>query len=551
MASSPPNPPPPDNNDGNEEDSYNDAAIVKTARDALETKFAAVQAGYYVDPYLETMIFNNTGHHPFSSSHPQHPHHPHPHQQFRRRRFVNPIIKRGTYARVCCMDRAIGAFLHHATTTTTSSLSTTKNATDTTTTTTQKKLDVVVVQIVVLGAGLDTSYFRWLHPPKQNQNTKTETNHHDDRIRQLLLAAKNNNLHVQWYEVDHGGLVREKVQLLQQQQSHSAFDHLVVVPRDIHQTLTARLRHDYNGECYWVTPNEDQSSASGSSSSSSLFLLAHDLRKGGLMEQLRQSTLSQHHSDGSQQQHHHPPPAFDPDAPTLFLSECVQMYLPRTTARDVWRDIAQTCTNAVVVGYEPILGDVTTRSTPTTTSHNHNNHNHNHNHNHNSFGTVMEANLKRAGLAAPSSSLVQLRTLEQHAQHLAEAGFSRSVGCDLWVAYQGHGGGGGGVLTPADRRHAHRCELLDEWEEFALLMQHYGLWACATPASVVGRALCRTTTMPASTTPKINPMLPPSSRQSTVVVNHQEEWQSSIGFPEGASAVRDPDHDDEGPATTN
>lgn len=117
-----------------------DASIMGTADDAASTKYAAVQAGYYQDPFLAAFSV--------------------------RQRHCQPIIKRGTYARVMCMDRAISAFI-------------------------QSREDP---RIVVLGAGNDTTFFRY--------------------ISGLLIEPKP----VQWYEVDHTSMIHKKAKIIQQQQ---------------------------------------------------------------------------------------------------------------------------------------------------------------------------------------------------------------------------------------------------------------------------------------------------------------------------------------------
>lgn len=82
------------------------------------------------------------------------------------------------------------------------------------------------------------------------------------------------------------------------------------------------------------------------------------------------------------------------------------------------------------------------------------------------FGQVMERHLVSAGMAA--TSLLQTRTLQQQLDKLTNCGFDIAVGSDMWSAYET-------VLTDEQRVKANKCEVLDELEEWKMLMQHYCL----------------------------------------------------------------------------
>jgi [phosphatase 2A protein]-leucine-carboxy methyltransferase len=92
------------------------------------------------------------------------------------------------------------------------------------------------------------------------------------------------------------------------------------------------------------------------------------------------------------------------------------------------------------------------------------------------FGEVMEKHLVAAGMAGAHTSLLQTRTLEQQLKKLTESGFEVAVGCDMWSAYET-------ILTDEQRLQANQCELLDELEEWKLLMQHYCLVVGSSKAS--------------------------------------------------------------------
>jgi hypothetical protein len=60
------------------------------------------------------------------------------------------------------------------------------------------------------------------------------------------------------------------------------------------------------------------------------------------------------------------------------------------------------------------------------------------------------------------------RTLSDQLSRLVHSGgFDIAVGCDMMSAYNY------GVISDEERRVAARCEMLDELEEFVLLMEHY------------------------------------------------------------------------------
>ena len=63
-------------------------------------------------------------------------------------------------------------------------------------------------------------------------------------------------------------------------------------------------------------------------------------------------------------------------------------------------------------------------------------------------------------------SLVQCRTLEQQLSKLAQCGFDTVTGCDMMTAYDT-------VVDASNRMKANRCEMLDEIEEWMLIMRHY------------------------------------------------------------------------------
>lgn len=181
-----------------------DRPVIATADDALCAKQATVAAGYYNDPYLD--CFAKT---PL--------------------RMVQPIIKRGTHARVACIDRAIVSFCE---------LNKEKTC-----------------QIVVLGAGMDTTFLR---------------------SGQFLGVSP------PWFEVDHPSVVVSKSHVISK-----------------------------NAEKLKASVTNRGTDCTIQSQSSTCECIGHDLREppSELFAKLRKS-------------------GFKINMSTLFLLECVQMYLP-------------------------------------------------------------------------------------------------------------------------------------------------------------------------------------------------------------------------------
>lgn len=316
-----------------------DFRIIATADDAILAKHATAQANYYRDPFVDAFAH--------AASLRQHN---------SKQRHFQPIIKRGTHARVCCMDRAITAFLKaHADNT---------NG----------------CEVVVLGAGKDTSYFRFFAKSLMGM---------EDFIKDRTLTLPT----VHWYEVDHASVIQEKAKTIQG-----------------------------SSMLLQCCPNFKQTE-NGFSSSNQYHLVSADLRDSP-QQLLKGLALNSHR-------------------PTLFLLECVFMYMPDESTQALLKELALSKkNNSWIVMYEPILGS-------------------------DAFGNMMQQNLVQAKVASADCCLLQTRTLEAQLKKLVQAGFStRAVGCDMWTAYQS-------IVTPEQRQLANRAEFLDEVEEWMLIMRHY------------------------------------------------------------------------------
>lgn len=308
-----------------------------------------------------------------------------------------PIIRRGTHARVLLIDYAVTTFL---------SLCSSYNS----------KHDNEV-QIVILGSGKDTTYLRhqigYLHD-KSNRHNNCGPNQNGEE----LVTAK-------WFEVDYPSVIQSKLDLLracdlfefeietipepQQEQDVSKYKSHRITPKSI-QIQQSNI-HDGT-----KTPIELEPYS----------LLSFDLRDP--FESLLANLRNQHN--------------FKKDQPTLFIMECVQMYLPEDSSRSLLQTISNECMRPFMALFDPIIQD-------------------------DSFGRVMTQNLTKAGITDESMSMLHCTTLNDQVEKLAEeGGFEYVTGCDFWNASET-------ILTTEDRKRATRVEMLDEVEELMLIMRHY------------------------------------------------------------------------------
>jgi hypothetical protein len=216
---------------------------------------------------------------------------------------------------------------------------------------------------------------------------------------------------IKWYEVDHVSVVQEKAASIRESELLSSY--------------APNLTNTQHGFC--SHNNVTMSTAS------SYHLVGHDLRDSPamLLEKLK----------------------LNPSLPTLFVLECVFMYLPLESSQEVLRNIAKCADEVYMACYEPILNGVHNNSAAG-------------NRRLDPFGQMMEQNLTKAKVATPDSCLLQTRTLKDQLDKLMQCRFQTAVGCDMWSSYQT-------ILSHEQRTTANHCEFLDEYEEWIMIMQHY------------------------------------------------------------------------------
>ena len=358
-----------------------------------------------------------------------------------------PLIRRGTHARVCAMDRALTAFLSANTGTDAKGEEHCQQRND-------DDNVAYTKQVVVLGAGRDTSYLRYLDDKLIGSGSNNANDANDvEKANGSKCSQQSKKEIVRWFEVDHAGVMHQKMELLKRCPR--------VIIDDLRKDITGKTSYAVNislrsegiasarrrtvsdsvdGEDLMDVDRHGQDLSTPFSRRERRTILPYHLVGFDLRlppSQLLEILQTQH--------------AFDPNIPTLFLLECVLMYMPESSATHLFQEISSTCgPNAIIAIYDPILGN-------------------------DRFGKVMEQNLTRAGVVAPLTTmgtndplcLTAHRTLDSRLDCLISCGFNTAIGCDMLAAYDT------AVIGATQRARANSVEMLDEIEEWMLIMRHY------------------------------------------------------------------------------
>ncbi|RKP06383.1 S-adenosyl-L-methionine-dependent methyltransferase [Thamnocephalis sphaerospora] len=135
---------------------------------------------------------------------------------------------------------------------------------------------------------------------------------------------------------------------------------------------------------------------------------------------------------------------FDREQPTLFLAECVLVYMLPQDADRVLRWTSTHCPTAGFIIYEPCQPD-------------------------DAFGQVMVQNLRGRGVELPGLS--QYPDLLAQRTRFLNLGWHGATAVDMDQVHDRH-------TAAEELRRIAKLELLDELEEWRLLAQHYGIvWA--------------------------------------------------------------------------
>ncbi|ORY49845.1 leucine carboxyl methyltransferase, partial [Rhizoclosmatium globosum] len=136
---------------------------------------------------------------------------------------------------------------------------------------------------------------------------------------------------------------------------------------------------------------------------------------------------------------------FDANIPTLFLTECVLVYMPPEAIKTVIDWCAQYPISSIMLNYEQVNPD-------------------------DSFGRMMLENLKLRNVFLPG--LISCPTLESHKARYADAGFNGAThAITMWEYYEYY-------VTPEEHARLGKLEIFDEVEEWKLMAEHYCItWA--------------------------------------------------------------------------
>ena len=131
----------------------------------------------------------------------------------------------------------------------------------------------------------------------------------------------------------------------------------------------------------------------------------------------------------------------DTSIPTLFLSECVLIYLDPTFSDLIIEWISTTFKYSSMLTYEQINPF-------------------------DNFGNVMIQNLKQRG--CPLLGIVKYPDLKSQEQRFKNKGFSICTAVDMLNIYNNY-------LSKEDVKRTKKIEFFDEYEEWNIILQHYSL----------------------------------------------------------------------------
>ncbi|KAI9342625.1 S-adenosyl-L-methionine-dependent methyltransferase [Obelidium mucronatum] len=131
---------------------------------------------------------------------------------------------------------------------------------------------------------------------------------------------------------------------------------------------------------------------------------------------------------------------YDSSIPTLFLAECVLVYMPPESIKTVVDWCAQGPTTSIMINYEQINPD-------------------------DAFGKMMLENLKLRNIYLPG--LIACPTLEAHKTRFHESGFTGATDAiTMWDYYEHY-------LSTEEHARIAKLEIFDELEEWKLMGEHY------------------------------------------------------------------------------
>jgi hypothetical protein len=506
------------------------AAVRSTADDAILAKLSCAERGYYNDPFLRPMSsgvaggssgrgWNNATHKRSTAAGGGG-------IMMSNEGGAGPMIRRGTHARVMALGRVIDAFLSIDIPSSSFSSESLR----------EEEVEIegeengVVVetngvaggqqqqqqqqqqrrrrhqkQIVILGAGRDTAYLRYrfgeIRKKRKQINVVLKDPNSDDEDDDDVEDDDDDDdqdYDVHWYEVDHPSTVNQKAKLWLPKCIPNEYKYDYI---EQHHTTNGDDDGDGNTS-YTIQLSPRQKYDNDGNillSSCNYHLIGHDLRSSPDALFRKLSLPAHGYIEPSTSNHD---TTYYTSCSTLFIMECVAMYMPEVSVRNLLHRIARSSSSSTLSSrandsvssftllaiYDPIPGN-------------------------DNFGRLMINNLKRRGIVTgvvlpPRKSdadnddidindenevlsLERTRTLHDQLSRLVHScGFDIAIGCNMMDAYD-HG-----VVRSEDRQRACQCEMLDELEEFVLLMKHYclalGVATASSSSSTInfGTQLC-------------------------------------------------------------
>lgn len=344
----------------------------ETAVDAASRKEHAVNKGYFVDPFLPSFTGDNT--------------------------YINsPLMNRGYWLRVKAIENAINRFL--------------------------EMYPEDAVQIISLGAGYDTLYFRWAAAACSKRGSTAGTAEGDSFTMPTCPSFGDFSRLHRYVEIDHTDVIRGKRDIIVKQPGMNDLAHLTS-----DQELETKAER-----------------ASGSHTNHIFRMIDCDLTKPEEVVQAllnpalaqRSCVLPSDHDSGHS--------CIDPTMPTLILAECVLVYMTGSESSTILHTMlskvfANQATPVVLLSYDAVNPD-------------------------DRFGKVMVETLQRRGI--PLLGISDLKTPEAHEARAKAVGFNCVRSQTMKKLYE--------TVPLEEKKMLDALERIDDWEEWNLLHEHYAI----------------------------------------------------------------------------
>lgn len=350
-------------------------SLRETAVDACSRKEHAVNRGYYRDPFLKLMTDDKTY-------------------------FNSPLMNRGYWLRVKAVEAAVNRFLE-------------MHPED-------------AVQIISIGAGLDTLFFRWAAAACSKHGSDVGTAAGADLVLPTCPSVGDFARVHRFVEVDHADLIKAKRDIVL---AHAGMRDLAHLKSDQEQPATEKEAHEHSNCIYR--------------------LMTADLTKP---EELVAALLDPRQAQKScvlPNEHDSGHSCIDNTMPTLIVAECVLVYMTanESTAclesllNGVFGQSAKSrATPVLFLSYDAVGPD-------------------------DRFGQVMVESLAELGI--PLKGIAELKTPADHERRARAVGFNAVRAQTMKQLYD--------TVHIEDKKRLDAIERIDDWDEWALMHNHYSL----------------------------------------------------------------------------